>query len=266
MPNEFDILRDSVLNYVVRPLNAFGLGGFVFDIEGETTVNLSTEITDHFLEDNSSVQDHIAIRPKKITLKGFVGELTFDGGEEDDGIVQTVTRKLTILSAFLPTLSAAAEQLVVRDREVNSTESGENTVNNIADYWAFIKNITPPISKQEQAYRYFKALMEQKILVSVQTPFEFMTRMAIETVTARQGADSRFISDFSITLKEIRTVSLLTASQVTSRYTVQENIPSELFQGRSLEQREELTQVGNMAGLEEQLTEIYTAEELEKFL
>jgi len=44
-------------NYVVRPLNAFGLGGFMFDIEGETSVNLTSQITDHFLEDTTNVQD-----------------------------------------------------------------------------------------------------------------------------------------------------------------------------------------------------------------
>ena len=41
--------------FIVRPLNAFGLGGFIFDIEGDATVNLNTEITDHFTEDEEMV-------------------------------------------------------------------------------------------------------------------------------------------------------------------------------------------------------------------
>ena len=67
--SDAQLLIDSLKQYVVTPLNAFGVGGFVFDSEGDTTVNLSADITDHYLEDNTSVQDHIAIKPKRVTPK-----------------------------------------------------------------------------------------------------------------------------------------------------------------------------------------------------
>lgn len=194
--------------FIVRPLNAFGLGGFIFDIEGDATVNLNTEITDHFTEDNVAIQDHIAVRPKKVTLRNYVGELVYRLDKDNNTPLQKVVRKLTILNDLLPDLSAAAAQAkAIYEDGIGSIGLDSITGANIskaADLWSTVKNLTPPVEKQAQAYMYFKALMEQKILVSVQTPFEFMANMAIESIIAYQAEESRYISDFTITLKQIR--------------------------------------------------------------
>lgn len=253
MVQNLDLLVDSFDKYVVRPINAFGLGGFVFDVEGDTTVTLSSEITDHYLEDNSPVQDHISVQPKKVTLNTYVGELVFQRDDQSSGdFVQKVARKLTVLNSFLPDLSNAAKQIV--DGVKNSDEfSLENvtleSVNKATDYYAFVKNISPPVNRQEQAYLYFKALQEGKFLVSVQTPFEFMNNMAIESIVAEQPEGSRFISNFSITLKQIRKVSILNTTGNGGSYFTKEFEDSDIFQGRSFYQQQELTQVGNMSGL-----------------
>lgn len=254
MVTDLDLLAAGVNRYLVTPLNAFGLGGFVFDIEGETAMNLSTEITDHYLEDNTSVQDHIAVRPKKITLKSYVGELVYRQDDESNTFVQKAVQKLTVLSSFLPILSRGARQITdmintSRNQDVSLGNITLETINKTTDYWAFVKNLVSSSSKQQQAYQYFKALMEQKILVSVQTPFEFVNNMAIESITAVQGEGSRFVSDFSIVLKQIRTVSILTTAANASRYITSSISPEDFFQGRAGLQAETLQQVGNMPGL-----------------
>jgi len=213
MATDFDILAQNFTQYVVTPLNAFGLGGFVFDVEGDTSHNLNSEISDHYLEDNSAVQDHWAIRPKRITLKRYVGELTY---QQDETIVtqaQQVVRKLTILNSYLPVLSQGAQQ--IKDLKNISFDTlkesvASQTINKITDYWAFVKNLAGLTSKQQQAYQYLKALQEGKILVSVQTPFEFLNNMAIESITAIQQEGSKYVADFSITLKQIRFAQLIT--------------------------------------------------------
>jgi hypothetical protein len=220
--------------YIVRPLNAFGLGGFVFDVEGESTVTLTSEITDHFTEDNA-VQDHIAIRPKRVILRNYVGELVFRLDPDNDTPLQKVVQKLTILNGYLPELSDAASQAKsVYENGIGNLNfdiiTGAN-VSKAVDLWALVKNLTPPISRQEQAYMYFKALQEQKIIVSVQTPFEYMTNMAVESVISFQDDNSRFISDFSITLKEIRTAPTILVSydqsnvRSNSNVNAQSNLP-----------------------------------------
>lgn len=205
-------IKNSLDKYVVRPLNFFGFGGFVFDVEGESSVSLTNEITDHYAEDNSTINDHIGIRPKRVTLKSYVGELSDIVNDEDKQPVQEVTRKLTTLSAYLPDLATAAQQsLEAIQQGVNEgVDVGNIEVpdqRQIVDIYAVVQNFIPPTTKQEAAYQYFKALRDQKILLSLQTPFEFMTNMAIETITATQGENTRFITDFTVTLKEVRFAS-----------------------------------------------------------
>lgn len=201
-------IKDSLDKYIVRPANGFGLGGFVFDIEGPTTVTSSADITDHYAEDNSSIQDHVAVRPRKVVLKNYVGELVYRTDANTDTALQTVVRKLTVLSNYAPVLAKAAQQAkTIFDGGFNrgsALSALSGSYGTALSLYAAAKNLIPPTQRQQQAYLFFNALLEQKILVSVQTPFEFMTNMAVESVVATQGEDTRFISDFSITLKQMR--------------------------------------------------------------
>jgi len=262
METDLSLLISNFNRYVVTPLNAFGIGGFVFDIEGETTVNLSTEITDHYLEDNTTVQDHIAVKPKKITLKSYVGELVHRQDETTDTFVQKAVRKLTTVNQYLPDLATQAKQIWDNRKEFQgfSLEGAgdffeknieSKTINRVTDYWAMAKNLIGANTRQQQAYMYFKALMEQKLLVSVQTPFEYMNRMAIESITAIQSEDSKYISDFSITLKEIRVAQILNVPAGDTRY-VEGVAPIEDFdrQGRSSVQYADDVNLGNISGLD----------------
>ena len=47
----------------------------VFDIAKDWTVELNSNITDYYTENNTPVQDHIALAPKRITVSGYQGEL-----------------------------------------------------------------------------------------------------------------------------------------------------------------------------------------------
>ncbi len=213
----FNDLSDIFGKYIVTPVNNFGVGGFIFDIEGDSKIDLTAEITDHFTESNYSVQDHIAIRPKRIRLDTYVGEVVSYAQGNSPSPSQTLARKLNILNSYLPELSAGAAQArsLVESNFENS--SVLNFVNPALNVYAFLKNALPPTTKQEQAYQYFKALMESKTLVSCQTPFEFCTNMAVEAVFATQRDESRYISNFSVVLKEIRIVS--SASTIASAIT-----------------------------------------------
>lgn len=53
-----------------------GIAGFLFDIRGEESAEVSSEITDHYVEDNTAIQDQVALKPEIITVRGMVAELT----------------------------------------------------------------------------------------------------------------------------------------------------------------------------------------------
>tara|TARA_R110000764_G_scaffold116029_1_gene202931 strand:+ start:5017 stop:5952 length:936 start_codon:yes stop_codon:yes gene_type:complete len=255
MVSPISALTGAINRYVVEPSNAFGLGGFIFDIEGETTINLKSEITDHFLEDNSTIQDHIAIKPKKITLNTYVGELVYKPESDELLNVETVVRKLTTLNAYLPELTDTAQSLInlASDDNTSITDTLENitsqTVNKATDYYAVVRNLLNTGSKQQGAYLYFKSLMEQKILVSLQTPFEYMNNMAIESVTAYQGEESNTISNFTITLKQIRLAEVLTVAEGTLTFDYDQETGDE-YQGRAATQLDDFGSNGSISGVE----------------
>tara|TARA_R110000851_G_scaffold306239_4_gene464497 strand:- start:1284 stop:2090 length:807 start_codon:yes stop_codon:yes gene_type:complete len=208
--SNFLLLKDSINKYVVKPANAFGFGGLVFDVEGETAITTTSEITDHFVEDNSAIQDHIATRPLKLTLTGFIGELVRDEGNEIAGIAQKAVQKLGTLTAYLPAISASAQQVKSIYEGGIENFDFQSTLGDATDLFSLVKNLNPTSGKQQQAYLYFKSLKEQKILISVQTPFEFLQNMAIETISAVQEENTNDISSFTITLKQIRFASTTT--------------------------------------------------------
>lgn len=62
---------------IVRPDNPpRGIAGFLFDIRQEETIELNSDITDHYVEDNTAIQDQVALKPEMITLRGLVAELS----------------------------------------------------------------------------------------------------------------------------------------------------------------------------------------------
>lgn len=258
--SDFGKIAANLNTYVVRPINAFGVGGFVFDIEGESTVNLTAEITDHFVEDATTIQDHIAVKPKKVILKSYVGELVYRQDPDTDTFIQKAVQKLTVVNEYLPTLTDMAQQVLdLRQEREDSPLSLDNlgniatskTINRISDYWAFVKNMMPELPRQQQAYMYFKSLINQKILVSVQTPFEFMNKMAIESITAIQPEGSKYISDFSITLKEIRTAQILSPLRGTYGRQITRNEDwAQVMSQRAAQQTIPSTNQGNVQGLE----------------
>lgn len=211
----FASISNAFSQYVVSPLNAFGLGGFIFDIEGEADTRLETEITDHYVEDNSAVQDHIALRPVRVTLRNYVGELVDRRDNTTNTALAQVTQKLTVLNSYLPGLTAGAQQafdIINGTAEIPSPsiltalapDNIAQTVASAANLFGMTKNLLPPTNRQQQAYQFFKALQSSKILTSVQTPHEFLSNMAVESVMAIQTADTRDMTDFTITLKQIR--------------------------------------------------------------
>lgn len=214
MANELQDLTAEFQSYIVSPLNAFGLGGFVFDIEGEAHAKLQAEITDHFTEDNKAVQDHIARKPKTIILRGYVGELTYKPqGSGVGGIIQQVTQKLTQVGAFLPTLTTAATQAqsIITNGKVGFNEA----LSDSANIYGLVQNIigsTGDMKNQQQAYLYFAACWEQGVLMGIQTPWEFLTNMAIESVVAIQDEKTKTMTDFSVTYKQMRFAKTTTAA------------------------------------------------------
>jgi hypothetical protein len=222
---DLQLIQDSVNQYVVRPANALGISGFVFDIEGEAEIQLDSDITDHYVEDNSSRHDHISLKPEKIVLKNYVGELKNIVEDETIKGVVNVATKLVTIANYAPAVADGVSNLKTA---LKGQTDFNQSIDNVADLWSAVKNMNPFASAQQQAYVYFKSLWKQKILVSVQTPYEFITQCAFLSVRAHQAEDSKYITDFTVTLKKINKTSTLLVPFDKNKYqnrAAQQNAP-----------------------------------------
>lgn len=187
----------------VEVAGVVGIAGFVFDIADESQVILESEITDHYVEDGTAVQDHIALRPEKVTLKGYVGELPYtkDGGQTT---LQKATQKLTTIASYLPAVSTFAQNLYSRAKTKNDALTALKDTG--LDLYKTYRNVNIPHDKQSEAFIYFEALRNSRALFTVQTPFRYYTDMAIESIKSVQSSATRDESNFEVTFKKIRKV------------------------------------------------------------
>lgn len=196
----------------------------LFNYEGEQNVTLTSDITDHYIENNTAVQDQIALKPIMITTQGFVGELN-DIPPGALAILKTAADKLTTISAYAPSLSttallayANAFQLYqaassISDSAISTWSSingtgGETVINGSTTATNGAINGAQPNQTQQQIYfQQFYAYWQNRTLFTVQTPWAIFQDMAIQSVRALQSAETRVITDFEVVFKQLRFAS-----------------------------------------------------------
>lgn len=203
----------SASNTLVSVAGTVGIAGFVFDIADDDTVELDADITDHYVENGTAIQDHIALRPERVTVRGLVGEYRHivEGKQTK---LEKATQKLTTLASYLPPLSQAATAIYkgLQGKNENSSLSMlgslNNPVNTAMDLYKAYRNINLPQTEQQKAFIYFEALRNSRALFTIQTPFRYYTDMAIESIRVSQSGFSRDQSEFEISFKKMRFVDV----------------------------------------------------------
>jgi hypothetical protein len=215
----------------------------LFHYEGEQVVALESDITDHFIEDNTTIQDQWALKPETITTHGFIGELN-NVPPSALAAVKAIADKLTIISAYTPVLSATA--LLAYNEAFQLYQVGLNAVNSAVAAWSSLSGaggesvingqgiiLQPNQTKQQIAFQQFYGYWRTRTLFTVQTPWAVFQNMAIKSLRAIQDAETRMITDFEVTFKMIRTAATVTTSGISLTY-----------QGRAAAQVASLTDLG----------------------
>lgn len=200
---------------LVSVAGTVGIAGFVFDIADDETIELDADITDHYVENGTAVQDHIALRPERVTVRGLVGEYRHivDGNPTK---LQKATKKLTTLASYLPPLSDAASAIYKglqgKNESAALTALTNSTISNIGntamDLYKAYRNVNIPQTEQQKAFIFFEALRNNRSLFTIQTPFRYYTDMAVESLRTTQSGFSRDQSDFEVTFKKMRFVNV----------------------------------------------------------
>lgn len=200
--------------YLIKPKSVHGIGGFVFDYEGEDMLTLHADITDHYTEDNTAIQDHVARNPTRISLRGYVGELVYNPNTGILGALDSIQNRLTTVPVYLGKYTPGALSSI--QRVITKTNS---TVNQINQAVARVKNVvgifgnaSPGQTQQEIAFNKLSALWETNQMMIVETPFGIFGNMLIEDLVFVQAEDTRQWSDVTVKLKAMRFASTQTAS------------------------------------------------------
>jgi hypothetical protein len=210
-------------NQVGQPFNQPAL---LFHYEGENTATIESDITDHYVEDNTAIQDTIALKPVIITTQGFIGELNNVPPNTFFQAAQTAVNKLTTISAYTPTLSATAllaynEAVFAYNNVANLAQnaiSAANSITGIATGTGLpgTSVITgtgiqqqPNQTLQQRYFQQFYGYWNLRTLFTIQTPWAIFEDMAIKSMRTIQSAETNMISDFEITFKQIRYASVV---------------------------------------------------------
>lgn len=187
---------------------------YIFDTRGEEEAKLESEITDNWIEDNSTMQDHIGLKPMIITLSGYVGELTNKPNPDLQKVEQAYrdfsdkapNLSISALNPFLPKLTTQAQYIVNRAEEVYDIyKKADQTVTRLEERMSGVS--VPEVTNQQKVWGKFYDLWKKRSLVTVYTPFGAYNSMAILSLTAKQDEESVYISEFSVTFKQVRIAS-----------------------------------------------------------
>lgn len=187
---------------------------YYFDILKSHRVQLQSQITDYWLENNTAVQDSINLSPLIINLTGLVGEVvytppqTFTGGIIDklnklfpskSGF--TLTQKLGTITSLIPTVDNYTQ---LAKNALNYSELAvsryKKIYNQIQDWRK--GTISNTIPRQQQIYKQFEKFWVNKTSLIVNTPYGTFENMYIQNVTMEQG-ETNTVSDIAITLKQL---------------------------------------------------------------
>lgn len=215
----------------------------LFHYEGENNVTLQSDITDHYVEDNTAVQDQIALRPERVTTNGFIGELN-DVAPKELVPLKIVADKLTVVSAYVPVISTTAK--IAYNRAAYLYAVTKNAIDASVSAWSSVSggggqsvidgngiSLQPNQNKQQLIFQQFYGYWRNRTLFTVQTPWAVFKNMAIESLRAIQDSETRMITDFDITFKLMRFASTITT-----------DVDVANFQGRSASQAAGITDLG----------------------
>ncbi len=206
-------VTDFINATVIAPILNLGLSGLKFSIRKTETINVSSDITDHYLESNTPVQQHISNKPLKITLTGEIHELTITNlSNSSTGVLQNLTEKLVAIAALAPLISSTTKNIMkaIDIGSVGNTTAGDIISNSIqagTDLYSLYKNLLSLSTNQGKITQFILGLWKGKIGLGVDTRLGYYTSMYIENVriTAREGTTQ--VADIEVSLKQLRFAS-----------------------------------------------------------
>ena len=226
-------LKESdIKGAIVSIFDNTGIAGFRFNVPKMEQVKLSNDITDYYSDSNNVFNDHIAHKPKIVTVGGLQGEYFYSVHEIKD-MISTVGTTMKLVSAFKPQFDAIQKQLrtkwnnyqkqnaataLQKNKNYNWTDpssynkltlkdKAQNLFNQFSTYdgidlFNLFQELYKFKSAQTRAYLFFETMRIADKPFTVETRWKRFDKMYIQDVVVT-GEDSADISDFQVTFKQM---------------------------------------------------------------
>lgn len=204
-----------------------------FDTILTHSVNLESNITDNWLENNSVINDCIALPPLTVTLEGLAGELVYSPANYKDfltdfwnktnaelteeylksqGLEYQILDKLSPISSIYPpfdnvtqtainiknaVMSNVNRYKVIYNRFTKKTNQAQNPSGMAVNT---PNGIVP--TRLQMVYENLSSLRISRSALTVITPYATFENMYIQSITLTQD-NLNYITDISVTLKQL---------------------------------------------------------------
>lgn len=176
-----------------------------FGICTGNNISLKSSITNHYTEENYSVNDHWAIEPTQYTMTGLIGELVYTVPKSWSKQLESLYggTGLNILSKLSPKLGSYTQGAMNAVKKAQSVfNKYTNMIKNAIGKWLY--SDVYKRTNQRKVLDELEAMMENRTLVSVYTPYGTYTNLAIISVNMRQKDNTKFTSELEVTFQKWR--------------------------------------------------------------
>lgn len=208
---------------IVNILGATGIAGFKFHVPQSEQIRFENEITDHYVESNYAIQDHIARKPVVITLSGLVGDYFYSVNQIED-MLALITPTITLVKEFIPQIRSITKRQKIdfaeeQKQKIIKQENGSYKVLangkeyeyefNTMDLFSLFQSLYKLKSPQTRAFIFFEALWKSGARFSVETTWKRYDNMVVQSLTPKRDNNAD-ITEFTIVCKQME----FTASKV----------------------------------------------------
>lgn len=194
---------------------------FVFDLKKDYKFTLSSDITDHYVEDNVAIQDHIGLKPIILEVSGVISEINLKDTKND------VRKKQDSGGFFNETDSYISRMGSLTSFAPNLVNQALNIYNSAKFAYALAKKVTDMAKKDKSRsitpgeletdaskirqtkqcfwVKWFRTQWENRASFSIVTPYDVLNNMYIVEFNATQPENTRYITNVTIKFKQIRT-------------------------------------------------------------
>jgi hypothetical protein len=168
----------------------------------------TSQITNHYVEENVTISDHWAIEPTRYRLSGAIGQVLYTPPKKSQSLIKkyvpSVLKKLGVIS---PTLNNTIQGVISHAKHLEDNVKHYASI--AAKVWDKLANGGGQDTNMTIIYNSLATLVDNRQLVTVWTPWGEVGPMAITSIIVTNDPTTKFISNIEVELQKWNSVQSL---------------------------------------------------------